>query len=297
MPGPELMNAQISSQPIRRRPLPVRARRALVAALIATGVLYGMALAALFFAQRTMLYPGSSPGAQAAAIVVPGAQLVALSTPDGEHLSAWHVAPESGRPVVLFLHGNGGALDAQTRRWLRMREAGAGLLAVSYRGYPGSTGRPTESGLHIDARTAFDWLRARYPAERIVIHGASLGTGLALRLASEVAVGAVLLEAPFTAVVDVAAERYPIFPVHALMIDQYRSRDWIARVTAPVLIAHGDRDNTVPFAHAERLYALANEPKLLVRMPGSDHNSLVRDGLYSHVWPFLERHQRPAPQQ
>lgn len=276
-----------------RRPLPVRARRAFIALILVLAVPYTLAVATLYFAQRTVLYAGSRPGAPAAAVVVPGAERVTLTTPDGERLAAWHVPPEPSRPVFLFFHGNGGALDIQTGRWRRLREAGAGVLAVAYRGYPGSTGRPTEDGLHLDARAAYDWLRTRYAAERIVVHGQSLGTGLAVRLASEVPVLAVVLEAPFTAAVDVAAERYPWAPVRELMIDQFPSRDWIGKVTAPVLIVHGEQDRTIPVTQAMRLHALVNAPKQFVRLPNSNHNSLVRDGLYGYVWPFLEQHAGP----
>lgn len=275
--------------PSARRPLPLRARRAFIALLAVPVLLYTLALGALYFAQRTLVFAGSSPGASAAAVVIPGSERITLTTSDNEQLAAWHVPPEPRRPIFLFLHGNGGALEIQTGRWRRLREAGAGVLAVAYRGYPGSTGRPSEQGLHLDARAAHDWLRTRYPARQIVVHGQSLGTGLAVRLASEVSVLAVVLEAPYAAAVDVAAERYPWAPVRALMIDQFPSRDWIGKVTAPVLIVHGEQDRTIPIHEALRLYALVNAPRQFVRLPNSDHNSLVRDGLYSYVWPFLEQ--------
>lgn len=282
----------MSIPPPHRRPLSVRARRAFIALILLLAVPYALAVGALYLLQRTMLYAGSSPGVPAAAVVVPGAERITITTPDSERLAAWHVSPEPRRPIFLFLHGNGGALDAQTGRWRRLRDAGAGVLAVSYRGYPGSTGRPTEAGLHQDARAAYDWLRARYPAERIVVHGASLGTGLAVRLASQVPLRAVILEAPYTAIVDVAAERYPWAPVQALMLDQFRTRDWIGSVTAPLLIVHGAMDRSIPMRHGEHLYLQANQPKQLIRLPNSDHNSLVRDGLYGYVWPFLEQQAR-----
>lgn len=281
------------SLPHPRRPLTIRARRAFVALVLLLCVPYVTAVAALYFLQRTFLYPGSRPGAEPAAIVVPGSERVTLTTTDGERLAAWHVAPEPRRPIMLFFHGNGGALDAQTGRWRRLRDAGAGVLAVSFRGYPGSTGHPTEVGLHADARAAYEWLRTRYTPEQIVIHGNSLGTGPAVRLAADVPARALILEAPFTAIVDVAAERYPWAPVHALMLDQFRSRDWIAQVKMPVLVVHGDTDRVIPVTHAVRLYALANQPKQLVRLRDSDHNTLVGDGLYGYVWPFLEHHARP----
>lgn len=256
-------------------------------ALIYTGVCLAIGLQ-----QRQMLYrtDAGTSGAVAAMSsepVIPGSEAVTIATPDGERLAAWYIPPSPGQKVMLFLHGQGGRLAVQTNRWRRVREGGYGLLAFSYRGYAGSTGTPTEAGIALDARAAYDWLRQRHAPRNIVVHGHSLGSGVAVRLASEVEVGAVVLESPFTAAVDVAAERFPWLPVRWLMLDQFRSRDRIADVKAPVLIAHGDQDRVIPFAHAERLYALAREPKTFLRFPGSDHNTLVRDGLYEKMKGFL----------
>ena len=247
--------------------------------------------------QRSMLYathlhaPQGGAHAAAAAIEspIPGSEAITLTTSDGEHIAGWYVPPAKGQPVTLFLHGQGGRLAVQTGRWRRLRDAGLGVLAISYRGYPGSTGSPTEAGLALDARAAYDWLRQRFRARDIIVHGHSLGSGVAVRLASEVEVGALVLEAPFTAAVDVASERFPWLPVSWLMLDQFRSRDLIGKVKAPVLIVHGERDGIIPIAHGEKLYKLANEPKMFVRMPDSEHNSLVRDGLYDKVTAFLAK--------
>ena len=121
-------------------------------------------------------------------------------------------------------------------------------MALSYRGYAGSTGRPTEAGLIADARAAYDFAVKRYGAERIVLWGESLGTGVSLALAAERPVARVVLEAPFLSAVDIAAGVYPYVPVRWLMKDQFRSDLRVAKVTAPVLVLHGDRDNVVPIS-------------------------------------------------
>lgn len=273
-------------------------RRLMLAPLIIAVLVYVIVAAFFFVQQRTILYYTADDGqlAGTGGLAVPGSQRVTLAAADGIETTAWYVPPAVGRPVFLFLHGQGGQLVWDTGRWRRLRDAGAGVLALSYRGYQGSqggarSGSPTERGLRLDARAAFDWLTIRHPSAEIVIHGHSLGTGVAVQLAADIAprtrIKALVLEAPFTAAVDVAAERMPWLPVRLLMLDQYRSRDAIADIRAPLLILHGDRDTVIPFTHAERLLALASEPKRLVKMIGSDHNSLVRDGLYSHVWAFL----------
>lgn len=223
-------------------------------------------------------------------------QQVVLHTPDFETLNAWYEPPQPGQPVFLFFHGQGGTLDMGKWRYIRMHNQGAGYLAVSYRGYSNSTGKPSEQGLFTDGLTGYDWLKAQgYKPQDIVIHGHSLGTGVATYVATQRPARALILEAPFTATVDVASERYPFVPVSWLMRDQFRSRDRIKDVHMPLLIIHGDRDSVVPFHHGQRLFAMANEPKTFIRMPGSEHNTLTRDGAYVHYWKFLGLKPVPYP--
>ena len=267
------------------------------ASLVLVIVAYLGFVAVLYMAQRVVQYPGASfRKVEPVELAIPGSKRLKLKTADGEKLSAWYRAPDkTGQPVVLFLHGNGGGLPRMRGRWRRFEQRGAGVMAVSYRGYPGSSGSPSEAGLIEDARTAFAWLKTRHKPEQIVIHGLSIGTGVATALAAEVKAQALILEAPFSAAVDVAAERYPIVPVHWLMHDQFRSAERIAQIDMPVLIAHGTRDSVIPFRQAEALFARAREPKQFVPMPNSDHNTLVRDGLFPHVWRFLETKARSQP--
>jgi uncharacterized protein len=244
------------------------------------------------WSERTILYRlGDRGGALAAngGVAVPGSERVSITAADGTKLAAWYRPAAAGRPTFLFLHGQGGSLVAQTTRWEQLSERGWGVLALSYRGYPMSDGTPTEEGLALDARAAFGWLAGKVPPDTIVIHGHSLGSGVATRLAADVPARALVLEAPFTAASDLGAERYPWLPVRLLMRDQYRSRDRVALVKSPLLIVHGDADIVVPFAHGERLFALGREPKAFVRVPGGGHNTLAATGLYDHVAAFLAR--------
>ena len=221
---------------------------------------YGGLVALLYLTQRTLQYlPESFRTAPAA----PGQRRrVALSTTDGERVIAWHIPPRGDdKPVVLYFHGNGGALRHRVERFRSLTADGTGLLALSYRGYSGSSGRPTETGLLADAAAAYGFAAARYPAERIALWGESLGTGVAVAIAAEKPVARVVLESPFTSAADVGAGVYWFVPVHLLMKDQFRSDLRIGKVTAPVLVLHGDRDNVVPFALGERLYALITSPK------------------------------------
>jgi fermentation-respiration switch protein FrsA (DUF1100 family) len=235
---------------------------------------YGGLIALLYVTQRALQYFPESFRTTPAAAGLPEAQEVVLDTVDGERVIAWHVPPRAQEPVVLYFHGNGASLRWRVDRFRALTADGAGLVALSYRGYGGSSGRPTEAGLINDALAAYDFARGRYEPQRIVLWGESLGSGVAVALAAEHPVGYVILQSPFSSALDVAAQRYWFVPVRALMKDQFRSDLRIGKITAPVLMLHGDRDNVVPIALGERLYGLVNAPKRFVRFPGAGHNDL-----------------------
>jgi len=156
-----------------------------------------------------------------------------------------------------------------------LTETGDGLLGVEYRGYPGSTGSPSEEGLLRDGEATYaKALELGFPADHIVAMGESLGTGVAVDLAARHPVAALVLDSPFSATVDVAAARYWMFPVRLLMRDQFRSDERIGKVSAPVLMVHGTADRTIAIGFAERLFALANEPKTFMRVSGAGHLAL-----------------------
>lgn len=251
-------------------------------------VVAALSVCALTVFQRSMIY---FPSRKIVPPTLPGVQALRIATPDGESLVAWYRRAPQGAPIFLFLDGNGGHPEAWTERWREIAAGGAGFLAVYYRGYSGSTGHPTEPGLITDGKAGYDWLVAHgYAANQIVIHGFSLGTGVAVRIAADHPARALILEAPFTAAVDVAARYLPSFLVRRLMWDQFRSRDFIGRVRMPVLIVHGERDGLVPLSMGEAMFRLANEPKSFVSMRNSSHLASMRDGLYDHIWKFLAAH-------
>jgi fermentation-respiration switch protein FrsA (DUF1100 family) len=249
---------------------------------------YAGAVVLLYAVQRALMYFPDSERTPPAAVGLQGAQEILLDTADGERLIAWHVPPRGDRPVVLYLHGNGGALSHRAGRFSALTADGTGLVAIDYRGYGGSTGRPTETGLLIDAETAHGFAAARYQAARIAVWGESLGTGVAAALVAERPVGRLVLEAPFTSAVDLAAHHYPFVPVRWLMKDQFRSDLRIASVAVPLLVLHGARDAIVPIEHGERLFGLAREPKRFVRFPEGGHEDLDRFGALATVKTFLD---------
>jgi uncharacterized protein len=255
-------------------------------AILVVGYLAGVTL--LYLKQRDFLYlPPQTVRTSPAAVRFP-AEEVSLDTSDGERVIAWHLPAQPGKFAVIYFHGNGDVLALRVPRLREVFADGTGLVALSFRGYGGSTGHPTEQGLLADAAAAYDFAAARYPPERIAVWGFSLGTGPAVALAAARAVGKLILEAPYTSTVDVAASAFPIVPVRWLMKDQFRSDEKIKQVRVPLLVMHGERDPGISIRFGERLFALANEPKRFVRFPKGGHDDLDQHGSLSAVREFLD---------
>jgi len=251
-------------------------------------VIYLVLGAVVFIFQRSLLYPIPQAHRTApAAAEFPQAKEVILDTSDGEKVIAWHVAPKPGKPVVLFFHGNGEVLAWNVPRFRSIVSDGTGLVALSFRGYGGSSGKPTERGLLNDGAAAYNFAASRYAAERLVLWGYSLGTGVAVALAAEHPVGAVILEAPYTSIADAAASAFPILPARWFVLDKFRSDQRIAALKAPLLVMHGEQDSVVPIELGKRLFELAPEPKRFVTFPAGGHVNLFELGAVETVRDFL----------
>ena len=244
-------------------------------------------VALMYLAQRKLMYFPYTVRIAPADVDFPQAEEVVLRAADGTNVIAWTVPPKAGKPVVLYFHGNGGSLAHRVPRLRPLVADGTGLVALSYRGYGGSEGSPSEEGLIADARAAYDFARTRYPDANIVLWGESLGTGVAVAIAAERAVAALVLEAPYTSTADIALNAYPFIPVRLLMKDQFRSDERIGQVKVPVLMLHGGRDAIIPIHFGERLFAIANEPKQFVRFQDGGHEDLDRHGGLAAARKFL----------
>jgi fermentation-respiration switch protein FrsA (DUF1100 family) len=256
--------------------------------LVAVVTAYLGGLAMLYFRQRDMLFPIPPVGRTAPADAgFPQAEEHVLTTDDGEKVIVWYVPAKPGHSVVLFFHGNGDFLAGLVSRFRDLISDGTGLVALSFRGYAGSTGSPSEQGLLKDAAAAYAFTAARHDAHLIVAWGFSLGSGVAVAIASEHPVGKLILEAPYTSTVDVAASLFPVVPVSWLMRDQFHSDERIARVSVPLLIMHGDADPTINIGFGERLFDMAHEPKQFVRFAGGGHENLDDFGAIEAVHRFI----------
>jgi fermentation-respiration switch protein FrsA (DUF1100 family) len=247
--------------------------------LIVVALGYLGVVAVLYVKQREMLFP--IPTAARTAPEAAGfaqAEEHLLATADGEKIIVWHVPAQPGRRVVVYCPGNGDSLAGAVGRFRGIVSDGTGLIALSYRGYAGSSGQPSEPGLLSDAAATYAFAASRYETGRMIAWGYSLGTGVAVALAADHPFGGLILEAPYTSITDVAAAAFPFLPVRQLLKDRFASDARIKRVTAPLLIMHGTADATVPIALGERLFGLAHEPKRFVRLVGGHHDDLDNFG-------------------
>jgi uncharacterized protein len=261
--------------------------------LIIVVVGYGGLLLLVYLGQRALQYFPERARTAPAAAGLPEAEEVALDSSGGERVIVWHIPPRGEKPVVLYFHGNGGSLRGRVDRFRALAADGTGLIALSYRGYGGSSGRPTEKGLIDDALATYAFAAARYPASRLALWGESLGTGVAVALAAQKPVGRIVLESPFTSIADIAAQIYWFFPVRLLIKDSFRSDLLIGTVTAPFLILHGDKDSIVPIALGDQLYKLITAPKRFARFPGAGHNELAAYGALEAAKQFLSEPVQP----
>jgi fermentation-respiration switch protein FrsA (DUF1100 family) len=255
--------------------------------LISAGAVYVSLNGALYLLQRRLVFvPLGAPGTPAEADV-PDMRVVRYQTGDGLMLEGWY-KPPAGRPTIVYFHGNAGHFGERAFKARYFMDRGYGFLLASYRGYAGNPGRPSEAGCYRDARAALDFLaREAVAPSDIVIYGESLGTGVATAMAHEYAAAALVLEAPFSSLVDVAARRYWWTPARWLLRDRFESARRIAAIDMPLLIFHGGRDRVVPLKFGKRLFTAALEPKELRILPAAGHADLYDFGAAEVIEEFL----------
>lgn len=264
----------------------------LVKLIIGMALAYGLVVVAGISLQRRLLYRVDPLHVTPADVGLAGVNELQITAPDGARLMAWHGKALPGRPTLLYFHGNSGSLAARTPRFERFMDQGWGVFMMTYRGYGGSTGTPTESNNIADGIRAFDALTGMgIPPGTIVLYGESLGTGIASRVALQRSAAGLILDAPFTSIPEVAAQRFWFLPMRLMMRDQYDTARIIAQINMPLLILHGTQDAVVPVQMGRELARLAKQPKTYVELPRGGHSDLYLNGndALSEVRSFLGR--------
>ncbi len=263
--------------------------RYLTTALLTVPLVYIGIFAVLTFNQRGMLYQPSAAFVTPAQAGLADFEMLRLKTDDGETLEAWFRAPKDGEaPLIVYFHGNAGALVDRKNRFGKLARRGYGVLAISWRGYAGSTGAPTETGLMHDAEAAYAEARRRVSSQRIVLMGESLGTGVATMLAARRQAAALALDSPYDSVVAVAGGHFPMFPVSLVLQDTFHADRAIEKVHIPVLMVVGEDDLVTPAAAARRLFSRANEPKQMMALAGVGHIAMSSPGALERTMEWID---------
>ena len=238
---------------------------------------YVLVCGVMYVKQRDLMYfPVKYDAGTPAENHVPEMKVIHATTSDGLDLMAWFAPPKGkeGKIVVLY-HGNGGNLDFRAMKARYFLDAGYGVYLCEYRGFYPNKGKPSEQGLYMDARAALEWLKKQgYKNSQFVIYGESIGTGVAVQIATEYQPRELILEAAFTSTVDVAKTRFRFLPVDLLMTDRFESIDKIKQVHTNLLSIHGDSDGTIALHFGKELYEAANAPKAFMLVPHAGHNDI-----------------------
>ena len=253
-------------------------------------VAYAALVGGLYLFQRQLLYFPDRNRPELFGLEQLGVREITLSTEDGLSLLSWYLPARPGQPVIAYFHGNGGHIGYRAERLLRFAREGFGVLMAEYRGYGSNPGTPSEIGFYADGRAALSFLeREGVALNRLVLYGESLGSGVAVELAAQHEVAALILEAPPTSVAEVAQCHFPYVPAARLVTDRFDSLSRIGKVRAPILILHGDSDRVVPMRFGRALFDAAPEPKEGWFAPGAGHEDLARYGSLDVVVGFIDR--------
>ena len=247
---------------------------------------YVSTTAVVYFVQDSLIFPAPD------SVIVPSSDRhfkhVTIPTSDGELLFALHHPSEKGEATILVFHGNADAAIRQTTKGRALAEEGFGVLLVEYRGYPGSTGTPSETGLYADGRAAYDFV-FRQREQLIGLYAHSLGTGVAVKLATERDVFSVVLESPFDSLMAVAQRRFPWMPVSLLLNHKFQSDKLIQQVKAPILIMHGEEDKVIPLEHGKRLHQRALSGVKFLAIENAGHNNLSEFSTHREAIKFFKQ--------
>lgn len=260
----------------------------IVKVAVAGAILYATLVLGAWLLQRQLMYHPDTVRVDPGVFGLTDIEEIVLKTPDQNEVLAWWGQPNPGKPTLLYFHGNAGSLVTRGERLKAYHDAGYGIFMMTYRGYSGSTGKPSERANVADAKLAYDWLIGKgVSANDIVIYGESLGTGVATQVAAAKPVGGVILDAPYTTMVDVAEIHYPYLPARWFMTDRYSSRRYIGLINAPLLIVHGAQDGVIPATMGRQLFEMAKQPKQFALIEGAGHNDHWSYGSQHRIFAWL----------
>ena len=240
----------------------IKNKNLLLSIIIASSLIYLIVLVFLFFFQRSLLYHPNVNNYFNDKLKV-DIEEVQIKTSDNINLLGWFHKKDLNRfKTVVYFHGNAGKLENRIHKLNHFKDIDVNFLIISWRGFSGNSGKPTEKGLYEDGKSTIDWLKNIGLSDKdIVIYGESLGTGIATHIAQNRKFAGLVLETPFTSMVDAAKDVYPYIPVGILLKDRYENEKKIKHINIPILVMHGQADQIVPFKMGKKIYEIANKPK------------------------------------
>ena len=225
-------------------------------------LVYFFILIFLYFYQRNLLYHPNENNYSGDQISVDIKKVKILTSDKIELIGWYHEKNIKNLKTLLFFHGNAGSLENRIHKLNHFKEMDINFLIIAWRGFSGNKGKPSEKGLYDDGQSAIKWLKNNGLDEKnLILYGESLGTGVATHLAQNKNFAGIILETPFTSMIDAAKTFYPYIPVKLLLKDKFENQKKIKNINLPILIMHGEVDQIVPFSMGKKIYEIANEPK------------------------------------
>lgn len=259
-------------------------------------ILYCLGLAGVWFGRFALIYPFNptyvSPRDAGEARLTDNR----LTTFDDIALVVWTAAPKSGKPTFIYFHGNAGNLATRAERFDRLLDRGFGVVAMGYRGSSGSQGKPNQTDIQRDTITLINRLDALGipKSSKRIYYGESLGTGVAVQLAKTHPPDAIILEAPYTSITDLATAQLPFFPIGMILDQRWDTLAAIQTLTTPLLVLHGQQDQLIPVAHGKTVFQASASPiKTLKIIDSAGHDNLWsvegQTAIYDFVRNYLEQ--------
>ena len=260
--------------------------------ILALILFYILLLIIVFFLQRNLLYHPSVDNylKNNSATEPTEIEKVQITTEDKIDLTAWFYNKDIEKfKTIVFFHGNAGSLQNRTYKLNYFKDLDVNFLIIAWRGFNGNKGKPNEMGLYEDARSAIRWLNMKGIRDKnIILYGESLGTAIAIEVAQNKKYAGIILESPFTSMVNMGKKYYPFFPVSFLLKDKFESYKKINKILVPVLVMHGKVDKIVPYEMGKKIYELANEPKFFYSQEYGDHMLEYDESLLSALKQFIK---------
>ncbi len=267
----------------------LKRRNFLLEVIIGVILIYLSILVLLFIFQRNLMYLPEENNYSGDKIKV-DIEKVKINTSDNLDLLGWfHKKDLKKFKTILYFHGNAGKLENRIHKLNHFKDMEVNFLIIAWRGFSGNKGKPSEKGLYIDGNSATKWLKnLGLNEEDIILYGESLGTGIATEIAQNSNFAGLILETPFTSMVDAAKNVYPYIPVGLLLKDRYENYKKIKNINIPILVMHGEADQIVPFRMGKKIYDIAKQPKYYHFTKYDDHMMEYDENLVSELKKFIK---------